>query len=464
MATLTAALALTGCSGGGLTNVVFGSAAPADAHVAGFIGGVVADEPRAALAAREVLATGGNAADAAVALGFALAVTYPSRASLGAGGACLAMTPGHDGPGHGTPEAIVFTSLPGTGGGDRPAAVPMLARGLFALHARYGRLPFDPLSLPAERLAREGVPISRAFAGDLALVAAPLLADPQARAVFAHPDGSPLAEGDRMVQPDLGETLATLRTAGVGDLYIGLLGRKVAGAMAQAGGPINTAELRAALPTIQPPLVLGDGRDAVAFLPPPADGGLAAAAAFQVLQQRPADLAGAGARAAAVLTRWRATRGNPTGLLAMAELPAAALPPLPASTTFATLDRDGRAVICAETMNNLFGTGRIAPGTGIVMAASPATLPPPMLAAAMAYSARNSIFRAEVAASGQQAAAVATAVGMLETLRGTAPLATPVPAPGRANAIACSGYLPDDQESCRWVTDPRGAGLALGAN
>jgi gamma-glutamyltranspeptidase/glutathione hydrolase len=461
LALLLAAASLTACAGG-IGDIFSRTSSPTAAHVNGFIGGVAADEPRAALVAREVLASGGDAADAAVALGFALAVTYPSRASLGSGGACLAMTPGRDGPAGGVPEAILFTPLAGGGGGDRPAAVPMLARGLFALHARYGRLPFDPLSLPAERLARQGVAISRAFAADLAPVAGPLLADPAARAVFARPDGTPLAEGDRLQQPDLGETLATLRTAGVGDLYVGGLARQFAAASAQAGGPITQAELRAALPTLQPPLTLAEGRDSVAFLPPPADGGLAAAAAFQVLQRNPADLAGAGTRAGAVLASWRGAGGDPLALLAAASLPSATLPPLPASTTFATLDRDGRAVICALTMDNLFGTGRIAPGTGIVLAASPKSLPPPMLAAAMAYSTRNRLFRAEVAASGQQAAALATAAGMLGALRGTLP--PPVPDPGRANAIACAGYLPDEQSSCRWATDPRGAGLALGAN
>ncbi len=68
---------------------------------------------------------------------------------------------------------------------DRPAAVPMLARGMFGLYARYGRRPFETLISPAEQLARFGTPASRAFISDLSLVSAPLLADPNARAVFA---------------------------------------------------------------------------------------------------------------------------------------------------------------------------------------------------------------------------------------------------------------------------------------
>ena len=193
-----------------MTDKVFGpSNAPAQGQpgfVQGFLGGVVADEPRAALAAREVLSAGGNAADAAVALGFVLSVTLPSRAGLGGGGACLAYAADKKSANQGVPEAVLFTPVAAASLGanaDRPAAVPMLARGLYLLHARYGHLPFESLIVPAEQLARFGTPASRALVRDLALVAGPLLADPNARAVFSQ-GGAPLAEGQTLLQPDLG--------------------------------------------------------------------------------------------------------------------------------------------------------------------------------------------------------------------------------------------------------------------
>jgi gamma-glutamyltranspeptidase/glutathione hydrolase len=437
-------------------------------RISGFIGGVVADEPTATLAGREVLSLGGTAADAAVAIGFTLSVTYPSRASLGAGGACLAYSPARTGAGEGTPEAIVFTSVaPGTvpPRTDRPAAVPMLARGLFALHARYGRRPFETLVAPAEQLARFGTPASRALVRDLQVVSGPLLADPDARAVFA-PNGTVLTEGVTMIQPDLGATLAQLRVAGVGDLYQGALAAKFQAAATAAGGGMSAADLRGALPKTVSPLFLASGRDRVAFLPPPADGGLAAAAAYETLLSNPANLAAANERALAVAARYRAGGADPASLLgAGAAIPSGApLPALPASTTFATLDRDGNAVVCALTMNNLFGTGRIASGTGIVMAASPASTPPALLAAAIAWNPNLRAFHAEVGGSGQAGAPLATAAGLSNAIRSGTAIPVPVPDPGRENAIVCARYLPDSEGTCGWATDSRGSGLAAGGN
>jgi gamma-glutamyltranspeptidase/glutathione hydrolase len=464
---LAGVLTLTGCSTvSNLGNTFFGGGSVDAQRVKGFLGAVVADEPTAALAGREVLALGGTAADAAVAVGFSLSVTYPSRASLGAGGACLAYSPARTGAGGGVPEAIVFmpvaptTLAPRT---DRPAAVPMLARGLFALHARYGRRPFETLVAPAEQLARFGTRASRAFARDLALVAGPLMADPNARAVFA-PNGTPLVEGATMTQPELGGTLSQIRGAGVGDLYQGALGRRMEQASALAGGGLTIADMRAALPKTLAPIVVPAGNDSAAFLPPPADGGLAAAAAFRTLQQNPAAVAGADTRALAVAAAWRAGAKDPAALLAGPAPAAPPLPALPASTSFATLDRDGNAVVCAVTMDNLFGTGRIAPGTGVVLAASPASVPPPLLAAAIAWNTNLRAFRAAVGGSGQQGAPLAVAAALENTLHNTAAMPAPVPDPGRADVISCNRYLPDSENSCTWAVDPREAGLAIGSN
>lgn len=465
---LASVLAMPGCSTlGSLKQTFLGgqSASAGPQRLTGFIGSAVADEPRAALAAREVLALGGTAADAAVALGFTLAVTLPSRAGLGSGGACLAYDPSASGPGQGSPEAIVFTLaapsavLPNT---DRPAAVPMLARGLFALHARYGKQSFEGLIAPAEQMARFGVPISRALLRDLALVAGPLAADPNARAVFA-PGGAVLEQGGTLLQNDLGGSLAQIRTAGVGDLYQGALARRLEDASRVAGGGLALADLRGALPRTASPLVLRAGRDSVAFLPPPADGGLGAAAAFQALEANPDDLAGAQARASGAVARWRQGGGDPQAALAAA--PAGGpLPPLPASTGFAVLDRNGSSVACAVTMNNLFGTGRIAPGTGILLAASPQAATPPLLSAAVAWNANVRGFRAALTGSGQEGAALAVAAGLTNALRSTAAMPAPVPEPGRANAIACARYLPDNEGSCSAAVDPRNPGLAVGSN
>jgi gamma-glutamyltranspeptidase / glutathione hydrolase len=467
---LAALTLLSGCSTiGSVTDSVLGkNQAPAGqpGYVAGFLGGVVADEPRAVLAGREMLSAGGTAADAAVAVALTLAVTYPSRAGLGGGGACIAYGPNPKSLSKGQPEALMFTPLaPATPGADadRPAAIPMMARGLFLLQARYGNQSFEAMVTSAENMARAGVPVSRALAKDLALVSAPLLADPNARAVFSN-NGVPLTEGQLMRQPDLASTLAQLRTAGVGDMYQGTLAHRIAQVSGQIGGPIQFEDLRGALPKLARPLVRDFHSDKVAFLPPPADGGLAAEAAFDVLAANADDLPGAQARALAVAARYRAGGITPDAVLAARDLPAAGPSVFPASTSFVTLDRFGDAVVCALTLDNLFGTGRIMPGLGYLAAASPSAVPPPLLSAGLVWNDNLKAFRAAAGGSGQAGAPVAVALALINTLRAKRPMPVPVPDPGRANVIACGRYLPGENSECGWANDPRELGLGLGAN
>jgi gamma-glutamyltranspeptidase/glutathione hydrolase len=443
---------------------------PNDAPVPGvakadWSGVVIADEPLAAEAGRAVLAAGGTAADAATAVAFALMVTLPSRASLGGGGACIAYSPFVKTNDVATPQAFVFLPKSGSNGGSRPAAVPMTARGLLLMQAVYGYTPIQQLIGPAQRMAALGVPVSKAFANDLSVVAGPLLADPAARSVFANAAGQPLQAGETMVQPDLANTLDILRTRGVTELYEGDLAQQFSDASTQAGGPISATDLDHAVPQEEAPLTVRDGGNVVNFLPPPADGGLAAAAAFQQLRQDPNNIAGANAAALAVATAYRnnVDAADPEALLKDANLAAGHLPPLAASTSFVTLDGSGAAVACSLTMNNLFGTGRIAPGTGILLAAAPDHGQAPLLSSALIWNKPTNSFRAAIGGSGQEGAPLAVGLTARYALhdRGRA-FGTTVPDPGRINAVNCPDRVPGDFKSCVWVTDPRGEGLAIG--
>jgi len=456
-ASLVLPLALAGC--GSVQSVRTLVAGPPSPYLSGFIGYVVADEPVAALAGRDVLARGGNAADAAAAVGMALSVTLPSRASLGGGGACLAYRPGA----RSVPEAFLFTPVAGTdtsGTGGRPAAVPMTARGLFLMQARYGSVSFDEVVKPAARLARSGITVSRALSDDLAVVSRPLLGDPGAAAIFA-PGGVPLVAGDQLVQPDLAASLDRVALAGTGDLYTGLLSQDYADGARAAGAGLSRDDLRNAVPAQSAPLLVDAGADRIAFLPPPADGGLGAAAAFRAPGGDGTEVANG------TVASWRSSHpgaGNGGSYAAEAQgligggSSGGRLGRLPASTAFTVLDRHGGAVACALTMDNLFGTGRVAGRTGIVLGASPARVPSPLLAASIAWNPTAGSFRAAVAGSGQNDAAAAVAEGTARALRGQP--ASPVTETGRVNAISCTRGLPGDQAGCAASTDPRGSGLA----
>jgi gamma-glutamyltranspeptidase/glutathione hydrolase len=213
-----------------------------------------------------------------------------------------------------------------------------------------------------------------------------LLGDPNAAAIFG-PGGAVLPAGANLVQPDLTSTLEVLRTQGVQGFYQGGFAGQFATAADQAGGGLTVADMNAALPQ---------------YLAP------------DIAQVKGAEIA-----------------SIPTA-------PASASA-LPASAGFAALDKNGGVVACAVTMNNLFGTGRIAAGTGILLAASPRTGPVPLLAAAIAYKPGGG-FLAAASGTGQQGAAQAAAQGIAIAL--SKQPAAPVAEPGRANIISCPGGVP----------------------
>ncbi|MCR0983583.1 gamma-glutamyltransferase family protein [Roseomonas populi] len=426
--------ALAGCSTiDRVSNAITGgpSLQPGQAgYVQGFLGNVAAEEPRAALVARDVLSAGGSAADAAAAAGFALTVTLPSRAGLGGGGACL----GYD-PRRNEIEAFLFQPGAREGvprGADRPAAIPMMARGLFALHARQGRLPFERTIAPAEGMARFGTPVSRALSTDLAAVAGPLLADPVSRAVFA-PGGNPVAEGAALTQTELATTLSGIRTAGVGDFHQGGLARRVEEGSAAAGGFLTVAEMRSAVPQAVPAAQERVGSDVLGTLPASVDGG-ATLAAF----------------------RAAASGGSPSVVAGN----------FGASTSVVVQDREGGAVACAFTMNNLFGTGRMVPGMGFLLAPAPGMggVQAPPLGAVLLANLNVKTMRYVGAGSGQGAAPAAAGGPAGLHLGRRVPLgqaiASGAPEPGRGVAVSCQGSV--RASNCGAVADARGFGVSTG--
>lgn len=400
---------LAGCSvgqtvGHQLFGLNGGTAAPGAVKSA--FGYAVADEPQAALVGRAILNAGGNAVDAAAAEGFAQAVTLPSRGGLGGGGACLIKMPNAQGVMQ-PPIMLSFPAgMPAASGGSRPAAVPMLARGLLAMQTRYGVLSQSSVIVPAERLAG-GAQISQALESDLLVVGNALLADPQAASIFA-PQGRLLPVGAVFQQPNLATTLENLRVNGVNGLYNGSYAAQFAEAADMAGGGLTAQDLINAVPHYGTP---------------------------DITQQAGYNIA---------------------------SLPVASTSPgvaLPASASFMALDKNGGTVICVTSMNNLFGTGRFAPGTGVLLAASPRTAPSPQLAGAIAYTKGSHAFRAAVTGTGQNEAEAAAQIGLTNALTGQD---TPVPQPGRANIISCPHNVPGGEASCSASASPTGNGLAMG--
>ncbi len=203
---------------------------------------IVADEPQAVLIAQEIIGNGGSAADAAVALGFGLSVTLQSSAGLGGGGLCLVYDSVQE-----RAEILDFTPMPATGlktAAKWHVAVPTLVRGMYALHAKYGELPWQQLVVPAENMARTGVYVGRAFAVELANSAASLSNDPSAIDNFMSLSRTTVEEGDRLVLPELAAMLSSIRRALPSDFYAGEIAKLIAIESEKRGASLSVKDLR----------------------------------------------------------------------------------------------------------------------------------------------------------------------------------------------------------------------------
>ncbi len=471
-----AALALAGC----------GKTPPQGevGSVSGFFGGAAADEPNAALIARDTLSAGGNAADAAVAAYFALAVTYPNAAALGGGGVCVVYDRAAD-----KLESLEF--LPGPTANRGSVAVPGAIRGMAALHARYGRLRWGRLLAPAEAVARFGRPVSRAL--DRVMKAMPPMAlqAPTSRKMFFDTTGKMRHEGQPLVQIELAAVLTRLRTAGPADFYGGQLAKTFLEDLEGLDLPMTAKELRAYLPRWREPLTFEVDNNVVATVA--TKGGerlrdlwLGLYGGQNILQQA-VDVPLTGYAKVSAEVYADLTTGVPVGGAA--------------TSGFAVADRDGNAVACTLTMLSPFGMAVMAPLTGIMLA--PAPQPRfdgvQFLSPMLVVNHHTDTFYFAASAGGGAAAPIAVVRTALGALAAKQPLSQAIAAPrlfragpnavilyepetdvetiralgegtpgaevralGRVNAIHCQGGLPENPESCAFRSDGRGFGLASG--
>jgi gamma-glutamyltranspeptidase / glutathione hydrolase len=437
-----------------------------------FLGAAIADEPRAAIAGRDVLSAGGSAADAAVAVYFMLAVTYPSAAGLGGGGACVV----YNGEKKQTDSIEFLPRVPANGG---PLALPGNVRGMAALHARHGRLRWETLLSAAELTARTGHPTSRAFARRIEANRNLLAADPRLAERFGRREGDPLA------QPELAGLLGQLRVRGGGDFYVGEAAKAVMADFVALGGTASADELRVAPVNIATPISFPVGNH-VGLLPPGPVGGERFQRLWRTLtdsayrrtaaEQQPKLLADAVAAAYVDL-------GGPLGVGERG------------STGFVVTEADGSAVACALTMHRDFGARRIGRQTGILFAAPPtpdangAPYLSPFLV--VNINTRQVFFAGSPAGAGAGLPALAAVAA--DAIVGEVPLdkavasprlvaagpaighepgfppgsfpqsegrqVTELPSLGRVNVVYCYDGLRRNPKSCSFATDARGFGL-----
>jgi gamma-glutamyltranspeptidase/glutathione hydrolase len=381
-------------------------------------GMVVAQEAQAARIGADILRRGGNAVDAAVATGFALAVTYPRAGNIGGGGFMvihlavgrrdIAIDYRETAPAATTRD--VFLDDKGEADpaksrdGGLAIGVPGTVAGLVLAHRKYGsgRLTLAQLIAPAISLARDGFVIKDDLADTLAS-ARPLFARwPSSMKVFFR-NGAILSEGEKLIQTDLANTLDLVARHGANGFYEGPVAESIAKAVRDAGGRMTAEDLKSYRALERAP-VRGTYRGyEIVSMPPPSSGGVHLIEMLNILEGFPSAQLAAKSEVAAHLivesmrrayadraeflgdpdfvnvpvkkltskdyaTRWRATinrdRATPSGQIRAGN-------PAPAesgnTTHFSVVDRHGNAVSNTYTLNLNYGVGLIADGTGVLL-------------------------------------------------------------------------------------------------
>jgi len=388
---------------------------PAQTIMAGN-GMVVAQEQRAARIGIEILDRGGNAVDAAVAVGFALAVTYPRAGNIGGGGFMVihlgktgedaAIDYRETAPAAATEKIFLDANGEADPKKSRDSAlsvgVPGTVAGLALAHEKYGsgKLTLAELIEPAITLARNGVEIVDDVADTLPL-AQPRIARWQSSApVFLNSDGTVLMPGQDLLQPDLAITFRAIASDGPKGFYEGPVAEKIVAAVRKAGGIMTTDDMKNYRAILREP-VRGTyrGYDIVS-MPPPSSGGVHLIEMLNILEGY--DLAKLSREeslyiVAEAMKRAYADRATFMGDPDAVKMPVAGLTSKkyaaalraqigqratpsteirsgnPAdfegqnTTHFSVIDRDGNAVSNTYTLNFSYGLGLVAEGTGVLL-------------------------------------------------------------------------------------------------
>jgi gamma-glutamyltranspeptidase/glutathione hydrolase len=255
-------------------------------------GVVVSVSPPATRVGEAVLARGGNAVDAAVVVGFALAVTWPEAGNIGGGGFMLVRPAGAES----TPIVIDYReTAPAAATKDLfvknhrtphlTVGVPGSVAGLFLAHQKYGKLPWKELVAPAVTLAEEGFTVDGALADSINRATGRGKGFPELLRVFGNENGKSLwRPGERLVQKDLANTLRRIAEDGPDGFYKGKTAELLAAEMKAGGGLITRADLAAYRAKVRKPIHgTYRGRD-IYGPPPPSSGGICLVEMLNVLE------------------------------------------------------------------------------------------------------------------------------------------------------------------------------------
>ena len=370
---------------------------------------VVSGHPLASAIGRDILRGGGNAVDAAVAVGFALAVVHPEAGNIGGGGFMVIRTA--DGtvrsldyretaPGGATRDMYLDASGEPTEKsvtGHLAAGVPGSVAGLVEAHARMGRLPFDSVIGPALRLARDGFVIDEYRSESIRGDSTRLSSFPASLASYL-PDGKPPVPGTTLRQPDLAATLDAIRTQGATGFYQGAVADLIVAEMARGGGLITLADLAAYRAIWRDPITIAYRGHTIYSMPPASSGGVTMGEILNIMEgYAPLPPFGTPAllhREAEAMRRAFTDRNrhlgdpafvrNPVDRLLSKEYaatlregigerasPTPAFDPAAAggssTTHYSVVDAEGNAVSCTTTLNDSYGSAVTVTGGGFLL-------------------------------------------------------------------------------------------------